>query len=214
MKLLNLDEEAPSEFYIFVNHYSPITEHNLRVTGQFISGAFANLLADGTFLQKYIDGSANYLPFERCNDLKVFTPYCVTAINDYRIEYDAEICRKNHFPIFPSRLSALYAFGDYESCKEVNRKYGWPLKTVKKFQLIDRPLNRVIKVNMEHVSLARHAYKVSMLATNDIDMIWRKYWAGFGNIDIELHVPDMTRKIFSSGVIWEYLIEGGVKLIK
>ena len=30
---------------------------------------------------------------------------------------------------------SLYAFGDYESCKEVNRKYGWPLKTVKKFQL-------------------------------------------------------------------------------
>ena len=80
------------------------------------------------------------------------------AINDYMVEYDAELCRKYHYPQYPSRLSAIFAFGDYETCKEVDRKYDWDLSTVKKFRLNIDNLTRVIKVNMEIVSLMRTAY--------------------------------------------------------
>jgi len=60
---------------------------------------------------------------------------------------------------------------------------------------------------MEHVTLARYAYKLSSM--QNIDQIWQSYWKGVGNIRLEL--PDgenFSRNIRDSGVIWEYLIEG------
>ncbi|GAH75237.1 unnamed protein product, partial [marine sediment metagenome] len=75
--------------------------------------------------------------------------FCYKIINNYRVEYDAEICRMHYYPRYPSRLSATFAFGDYSSCIEANRKYDWNLDEVKKFKLISNQLNRVVKVNME-----------------------------------------------------------------
>lgn len=212
MKLLNIDEECPSEFYIFVNQLNPITENNFRVTGHFSSGAFGSL-SNTEFLEKYLTGKVRYLPYQPCEmDQLSLSPYFLTAINDYRIEYDAEVFRERHHPLYPSRLSALYAFGDYESCIEVSRKYGWNLDTVEKFTLIDTSFNRVVKVNMEHVSLARHAYKVSTFTK--IERLWAGYWTGFDNIVLELPAHGFTRRQYESGIIWEYLIEGAVKHIK
>ena len=48
------------------------------------------------------------------------SPYMLSAINDYRIEYDAEVFREKNYPLYPSRLSALYAFGDLETSKYVS----------------------------------------------------------------------------------------------
>lgn len=90
--------------------------------------------------------------------------YCLTAVNDYRIEYDAEIHRKQNHPLYPSRLSSTYAFGDFETCREVSQKYDWNLDAVRQFKLLDCPLNRVAKVNMERVSLGRHAYRVASIS--------------------------------------------------
>jgi len=108
-------------------------------------------------------------------------------------------------------LSAIYAFGDIETCREVNKKYGWDLSEVKKFHIVDNPLTRVIKVNMEIISLAKHAYKVSSMQHKD--QLWRSYWSGCGAIEMELPEPNAERQILNSGVIWEYLIEGAVKLV-
>jgi hypothetical protein len=77
------------------------------------------------------------------------SPYFLTAINNYRIEYDAEVHRERFHSIYPSRLSAIYAFADYETCIAVNKKYDWPLSEAHRFRLIEHPLNRVVKVNME-----------------------------------------------------------------
>lgn len=212
MKLINIDEESPDTFYIFVNQFNPITHHNFNLTKSFFSGAAASC-SDAGFVNKYIEGKVRYLPYEPChNDVLGVSPYFLTAINDYRIEYDAEVFRERHRPLYPSRLSALYAFGDLETCELVSRKYGWPLDTVQKFRLKDWPLTRIAKVNMEHVSLARHAYKVSML--EDIDRLWAGYWSGFDNIILELPVTGFTRKRYDSGVIWEYLIEGIVECVE
>lgn len=213
-RLLNCDEEIPSEFYIFVSTLNPITAHNLWVSKSFFSGAFSSLEFSG-IREKYINGTIKYLPYAPCKmDEIAISPYCITAINDYRIEYDVETCRERNYSKYPSRLSAVYAFGDYKTCEIVSRKYGWELNTVKRFKLLNHPLNRVVKVNMEHVSLARHAYKVSMINTEGIEHIWRQYWSGRGNIQMELPAEDFSRKVYESGLIWEYLIEGRVHLIE
>jgi len=206
MKLSNVDEDAPDTFYIFVNQLNPMTEHNFKHTKTFTSGA-VNSCLDKSFERKYMEGTARYLPYEPCHSDNVsLSPYLLSAINDYRIEYDAEVYREKNHPLYPSRLSALYAFGDIETCQLVSKKYHWPLDTVHKFRLKDWPLTRIAKVNMEHVSLARHAYKVSMM--QDIDRIWGGYWSGFDEIILELPSNNFEKKQFSSGIIWEYLIEG------
>ena len=213
-KLLNKDEDIPSELYIFVNEFLPITAHNLRFTKSFSSGAFSSLDFPG-ISDKYVSGSLKYLPYAPCQmDAMGLSPYLISAINDYRIEYDIEVFREKFYPIFPSRLSAIYAFGDMDACREADKKYHWGLNTVKKFRLIDNPFNRVVKVNMEHVSLSRHAYKVSMLDEKTVGDFWKSYWQGDGNVALELPMADFSRKVCQSGLLWEYLIEGRVQLVE
>jgi hypothetical protein len=212
---MNLDLESPKEFFIFCNRYRPITAHNLTFPKTFVSAAYS-YCSSKEFSRKYEDGTATYLPFLPAeNDCKIISPYLTTAMNNYRIEYDAEICRKMYYPKYPSRISAIFAFGDLDTCKKVYEKYpnnGWDLSTIKKFTLIDSPFTRVIKVNMEIVSLARYAYLISYSPENDLDTLWKHYWSGGGNIQMEL--PDVTvqRKKYESGEIFEYLIEGSVVL--
>lgn len=214
MKLMNSDSEVPAEFYIFVNHYYPVTVHNLSYTGGFLSSAFVNWNISEEFKRKYEDGTADYLPFVPANtDGGVISSYCLTAMNDYRVEYDAEVSRKMYYPKYPSRFSAVFAFGDYETCQKVAKKHYWDLSEVKKFRLLGNPLNRVIRVNMEVISLVRHAYRFSMSSPDDLNSIWNHYWQGKGNLSLELPQSDSSRKVFHSGEIFEYLIEGRVILV-
>jgi hypothetical protein len=133
----------------------------------------------------------------------------MTAINEYRIEYDAEYERVRINPRYPSRLSAIYAFGDYASCELVAQKYKWPLNEVRRFYVEPSPLTRVVKVNMEIASLMRYAYKVSMM--QNISEAWQAYWAGAGNVDAVLPTIGFKKQTSSSGVIWEYLIDGAMR---
>ena len=207
-----------NEFYVFVNQYRPMTVLNLKNTKCFTSGAYSNCSLNPNFLKKYLEDDVDYLPFiPNEKGLQVISPYCLSAISKYWVEYDAELCRKHYFPKYPSRLSAIFAFGDSEACKEVNRKYekyGWDLSTVKKFRLNIDNLSRVIKVNMEIVSLMRAAYIIGFFDDKTKNDIWKEYWNGTGDIDLEL--PDVVseRKIHHSGEIFEYLIEGQLVLIE
>jgi hypothetical protein len=210
MKLINSSENSPEIFYIFVNQFNLMTEHNYKLTKTFCSGAVTSCSISKEFAIKFISGKANYLPYEPCGCDNVSpSPYLLSAINDYRIEYDAEVFRENNYSLYPSRLSALYAFGDLESCNIVSEKYHWDINSVKKFKLKDWPLTRIAKVNMEHVLLLRHAYRIAKM--QDIDHLWDKYWSGFGEICLELPSKGFTREQYKSGVIWEYLIEGIVE---
>lgn len=213
MKLCNLNEDIPDEFYIFVNQMNPMTHHNFTLTKTFTSSAVNCIAIDKSFIEKFINGTARYLPFEPCqSDNSSPSPYMLSAINDYVIEYDAEVFREKNYPLYPSRLSALYAFGDLETCKYVSKKYGWPLDSVHKFRLKEWPLTRIVKVNMEHVSLAKHAYKVSMM--QEVERLWQGYWSGFDEIILELPASGGERYQHKSDVIWEYLIEGIVECIE
>lgn len=213
MKLINIDEKIPDTFYIFVNQYNPMTEHNFKITKTFTSGAVNSCSLSEDFAKKYYSGTAKYLPYEPCKHDNISpSPYLLSSINDYRIEYDAEMFREINCPLYPSRLSALYAFGDLDSCHIVSEKYKWDINSVKKFKLNEWPLTRIAKVNMEHVSLLRHAYRVSKLS--EIDQLWSNYWSGYGEITMELPSAGFERTQYSSGIIWEYLIEGIVENIE
>jgi hypothetical protein len=212
MKLINVDEQAPDEYFIFVNRLNPLTRNNFDLTGTFTSAAFG-LCANKDFIIKYIEGTATYVPFQPYSpDCTFISPYTLKAINDYRIEYDAEYVRMQRFKTYPSRLSATFAFGDYESCELVAKQYGWDISTVKRFTLVDTPINRVARVNMEHVSLGRHAYYVSSFQSQE--ELWGAYWSGVGDIKIQLPSATFEQIIYSSGVVWEYLIEGCLKSVE
>lgn len=215
MKMMNCDGDVPRELFIFINMMLPIAAINLEFTKQFSSGAFNSFaIGDEAFAQKYLAGSARYLPYQPCQvDLKTPSAYQVSAISHYRLEYDLEVHREQHFPTYPSRLSCLYAFGDFQSCQLANSKYHWPIASVRRFQLRDHAFNRVVRVNMERVSLARHAYAVSMLDDQSIQEICQSYWRGLG--DVSMTLPrGMSRETFASGTLWEYLIEGVVQLVE
>lgn len=134
-------------------------------------------------------------------------------MNSYRVEWDVEQTWREHFPLKPSRLSAIFAFGDEQTCVKVNRKYGWPLASVRRFRLKDAEgTARVAKVNTEVVSLMRSAYPLAAWSTADLDKIWGHYWHGNGDLSVE--VPDIRQgqawRRIESGVTWEWLIEGQV----
>lgn len=91
--------------------------------------------------------------------------------------------------------------------------YGWNIDTVKKFRLEpdfeELGLTRVIKVNMEIVSLMRSIGWNASFSQEDIDSIFLNYWSGCDNLQLEVHGDDMhSRKTLESGLIWKYLIEG------
>lgn len=208
------NSQIPEEFFIFVNEHIPLTYHNFNVIKSFVSSGFMTAGLGPVFLEKYLNGTIDYLPYNYNPDFRLaVSPFCMRTINEYRVEVDAEIIRKEFFPLYPSRLSATYAFGDYSTCVAISKKYTWDLKTVRRFKLVDHPLNRVVKVNMEIVSLLRHAYYVSMMSQSDIDDLWKSYWSGGESIQMELPSTDFQRQRFESGVIWEYLIEGQLVVI-
>lgn len=197
----------PEFFYIFVSESYIETYNNFQNTGTFTSSALPLALANPEFRIKYESGTASYHPFEPCDmDCKIISPYLLTATNDYRVEYDAEYVRRKYFPKFPSRFSAVYAFGDLETCQRVSQIHKWNISTVHKFKLLPNPLNRVIRVNMEIVSLARYAYRHSSFQS--IEELWSVYWSGKDKIAVSMPTRDDNMKTLSTETIWEYLIEG------
>lgn len=205
-------KDIPESFYIFCDTLNLVTYHNLKYGKSFSSAGFVEAHLNEESRKRYLDGTATYLTYERTKpSVQTVSPFMLTAMNEYRIEHDAEHVRLKYFPQSPSRMSAIYAFGDLDTCQEVSDKYGWNLESVKQFKLVPNELNRVTKVNMEVVSLARGTYKGASWNIDDIENIWKHYWVGNG--DITLDIPEKeSRKTLSSGVIWEYLIEGQLEL--
>lgn len=206
-----------AEYFIFVNLTNPLTRHNLQFTGQILSAGYTSVLQDSNLVEQYLTGEINYLPFvineQRATGFLSF--YCTSAIADYRVEYDAEMRRLLSFTQLPSRLSAVYAFATEEDCREAHRLYRWDLNSVRKFTLLQDPLTKVARVNMEIISLMRSAYPTGMWSGEDIESIWTHYWSGEGNLEIEvptMQPPPNTHRRISSGEVWEYLIEGRLQL--
>lgn len=235
MQLINNPKEDVSEeFYIFVNTTNAQTKHNIEKTNCIVSAAFLQCIEDSDkefadkylkgiisaysplgrheskFTEKYETGNLEYLPFVVNHDCDVnfVSMFNNSITNDYTIEYNCEVHRRYNYPTYPSRLSGCYAFADYESCIHVSEKYGWNIKSVRKFKLIPHKNNRVAKVNMEIISLQRYAESVAMIDQENQIRIWESYWNSFGEIELELPTLNSGRRNFKSGVLWEYLVEG------
>lgn len=199
---------VPDLLYVFVNETNLMAAMNLEVAGRFSSSVVA-ALRDPEFAAAYSEGSADFLPFVPNPGLSsgFISAYGATAINGYRVEYDAELARRAHFKSAPSRLTGVYAFESYADCQRVSQKYGWRLESVRRFR--QEVVLRAVRVNMEIVSLARLAYARAALDESSIDWLWRCYWGGSPSIDIELpSVDGKSRERLTSGVIWEWIIDG------
>lgn len=214
--LQNTREEIDNEFYIFINPNNLITKLNLENTKSIFSAAFSQSGFDENFREKYLRNEIDYLPFVPNNnkDTNAISMFNHSITSNYRVEYNLEQYRKNYHPQLPSRLSACYAFKDFETCKKVAEKYEWN-KTSKicKFHLIEDPLNKIIKANMEIVSLAITANQISMQDTRTLNDIGNSYWNAHESIELELPTVN-GRQNFESGTIWEYLIEGRLLLVE
>lgn len=194
-------------FYVFLSLSNPVIKSNFELRGKkIISAGFLNSLTDSNYREKYEKGELDYLPFIPNPNHSNTQPssFQLKMTDAYAVEYNAEIARKNHFPTIPSRMSCIYAFKNLEDCKKVALRYGWNLGTVRKFYLEPHSLNRVHKVNMEVISLARGAGHLHCLDLSEQDRLWKHYWSGGGSCTIE----NQLIGTFSCGVIWEYLIEG------
>jgi hypothetical protein len=216
-KTMNTQENLPEYFYVFVDLDNIITNHNLNTTKCLSSSVIGGLSFPEIF-NSYMNGTIDYLPFIPNPNAarKPMSMFQNTITSDYRTEYNCEIFRKHYFPFFPSRLSAIYAFGDYESCKKASKMYHgsydyWNSNNIKKFKLEDNPFNRIVKVHMEIVSWERAANRISSLDHNTEEQIWLAYWNGETNCTFEL--PTIHgRERFKIDTLWEYLIEGIIKL--
>lgn len=208
-KLLNIDEKIPSEFYVFVDTKNFIVKNNIEITKSISSAAFSQLSSGNKeFVLRYLTGDLEYLNHH--SEGRFVSMYFAQpkTKHEWQLECDCESYRKQNFSLYPSRLSACYAFGDYETCLLVSEKYGWDINTVKTFHLEETFCNRVVKVNMEIVSLGRSCYMSSIIQDSKTQNdFWDSYWAGKGNITIESTKLAEVHKI-DSGIIWEYLIEG------
>lgn len=223
MKLVNLQEETPEEFYIFQDYgkniFDQINEHNYSLNKIIVSSGFKNLLITKNF-QEYLNGDIDYLPFiKNINYTNTPSAFMFKIINEYNIEHNLEFLRSKSFRKYPSRFSSIFAFGDYESCRQVSLKYNWDLNSVRKFRLLREcnDLNKCIRIgkfNMEIVSLLR-GIDIASFDIADQENIYQRYWNGEGDIciNIPVGIKNNTRENLHSGVIYEYLIEGILKEI-
>lgn len=214
-KLMNLNEEIPKEFFVFVNYSNPITLNNIELTKQFTSSGISEALISKEKLEEYLTGKMQFAPYiPNSNCINSISPFLLSVTKEYTIEYEAEYIRSTYFPLYPSRFSSTFAFGDYETCEKVSKLYGWSLETVRKFKLIPTPFNKVVKVNMEHISLIRAIKNRAMFSRDDIDNIWKSYWKG--EKELKLEIPSglgNEKEFINSGTIYEYLIEGTLRVI-
>ena len=219
MKLVNRDEEIPKYFYIFLHFNDGITgwvhKNNFDLDHKIRSGAILNGCAlDGKYLARYMDGTQKYAPFipSPTEEVPISpTSFSLNIAKDYAVEYNVEMYRHMNVGKYPSRFSAIYAFGDYETCKVVSAKYGWNLNNVRKFKLYDdeslKLFYRISKHNMEIISYLR-GIDSRNFSTEDQGRIYKHYWDGEGNLDFQI-----DGKKYSSGEIYEYLIEGVLELV-
>ena len=217
MKLINMDEDCPKVFYVFIglgnSIYSKINYHNYKINNSLISGGFKNLEISNIDIHDFIMGNITYAPFIP-NSTTFLSPtsHLMNVINSYQVEYILEFYRKQEYP---SRFSCLYAFGDYESCEKASRLYPriFDLSKVKKFKLkiTNTDLDKCIKVakcNMEIVTRMWNC-DVSSFDKDSISRISYAYWDGTGQVATERkNIEDGLFSQTISDVLYEYLIEG------
>lgn len=218
MKLLNINENAPEIFYIFIGQgksiYSQINFHNYNLSKTIISSGFEGIFAQQDKIKDFIDGNIVYAPFiPNRTTLTIPSSHSMTVVNGYNTEYILEYIRANNYKKYPSRFSCVYAFGDFESCKKASEWYKWDLNNVRKFKLkksnniLDSCI-KIVKCNMEIVTRMWNC-DIATFDRDSINRIANAYWNGYGQVATEQQ--DVENGLYIqkvSDVLYEYLIEG------
>ncbi|HUX21551.1 MAG TPA: hypothetical protein VMW69_09950 [Spirochaetia bacterium] len=205
----------PEKFFIFTNRNRFGVPESTAGSKSFVSAAYAACRINESFAQKYRDGTVNYLPFQpQESDLPNVPEHILSVDTGFRLEYDGESIRREFYPFAPSRVSAIYAFGDEEACKHAHDYYSWDVRSVRRARLSADSYVRVWRVNMEIVSILREIYAASRSVGRYSDT-WKSYWAGEGSRSIRLpkEITHSGRRTVSTGVIWQYLIEGKLDVV-
>jgi hypothetical protein len=206
----------PTEYWIAVDDEFPLAAWQLATTGRITSASFAMFDLDASFVAKYEAGTVDYRPFTETNpgwDLRAMSPYLVRVLASYGVEFNAELVRRQVDPRLPSRLSATFACGSKQAALRLARLEGYR-RSVRKFELIDHPLNRVCRVNMDIVSMMRDTSRGSTWNPPELEAIWRHYWTGEGKLEVDVPSTRLgERRRVEVPVTWEYLIEGVLQLV-
>ena len=199
-----------------MNTTSFIAQHNFSLTGCFNSSAHVQASFGQESARKYLAGTMNFdLRDPAKNDCHALSPFLVSTLArgvdaELRFEEDAEAHRRRLNGLLPSRLSAVYVFGDDQSCREASARHHWPMHEVQRFKLDDFPGTRVARLNMEIVSWARGLHASGLLTPALTREIWDAYWHGRVGV-----APDRLPPGFPTAPtpIWEFLIEGRVSKV-
>ncbi len=176
--VLNTGEQAPESFFIFVKADNFLAQRNLEF-GMYTSSAINGCMADETARQPWVTGRADFLPR---GGWPAISPFAATSgEGTSRLGVQLERFRQANFRFLPSRLSAVFAFGDMASCLRAAFTHGWDLTTVREFQLQPLPINRVARVNMEMITHARYMEAAGTSIADD--RICLHYWSGSGNFE-------------------------------
>ncbi|HMM22958.1 MAG TPA: hypothetical protein PKA10_19790 [Selenomonadales bacterium] len=193
----------PSIYYAFLDPKNIFVQNNFKSSNAIASGSVNNF-HDPNFISAYQNGEIVWIPEPEYGS-KSFGAFIESALRYfYGSERDAELIRSMYYKSNPSRFSAVYGFGDYNTCEVVAQKYNWDINTVKMFRINEHPLNRITKANMEIVSYLRGIYagqNGSLLTDDKIVNAWKAYWDGAAWPGAEIgEAPGEP--------IWEYLIDG------
>jgi hypothetical protein len=205
----------PTEFWISIDPELPLAQWNKQI-GSYASAAWSMATVDAGYRERYVRGEVDYLMFvpSPTFDAGALSPYHHGIVARYIVEYNAELARRQLDPTLPSRLSAVYAFGSKKDAVREAKRAGRPKWEVFAFSLVDDPLTRVARVNMNLISLMRLGSRVASWDPPNLDRIWGHYWSGAGNLQLELPSGvSFARKTHDSGVVWEYLIEGRLDVL-
>jgi hypothetical protein len=85
--------------YVFVNQASPLAVMNSRSRGRSCRPCTPPFEVDNEFAAAYEEGRADFLPFVPNDKASTgfLSPFTAGTINGYRVEWDAEVARKQRF---------------------------------------------------------------------------------------------------------------------
>jgi hypothetical protein len=205
---MTLLDDPPERYFIIVNSVWPTTRTALESTGRFASAAFEAMKGDSSIASAFAAGTLDYLPYiENPSWLGRWSVPGRTVALRYRVDHDAELVRRQHFPRSPSRFSAVFAFGDGESCERVEAALEWERKDRREFRLLPDPCNRVVRLNFHAYTAARERYLTELdFRCEEREELWMPYWTG-GPPPLD-PLPARFRE-----PLWEYLIEGVLETV-
>lgn len=221
MKTLNTNEDLPKVFYIFLHsNRSWHLKWNFNLTNHLVSASLMNAALNNELMQKYLNGFMDYTPFipNRDSDVQSPSSFSMREVNEYTVDYNAELFRKGQVStkIYPSRFACIYAFGSKEDAQKASDVWGFDMSDLRKFTLSSELPSRAVKVNMQIISQMWNIGSSATLDPEQQHIIWDHYWSGKGDLSIEVPDPKdgIARVIVNEGVIWEYLIDGKLDLVK